>query len=144
MQIKSFLAKIKIPHSYYYVSPCPNCGSKVTGRLVRRPLTDADKVMELSLKNGELIKFSRSANTAYCETCNHEWYESIKLKLLPREEIENQKKIRNTEEKLAGLNSPTNKTKYKIEDLRSEEVETIKILYLDEETIKEAKKNGKL
>lgn len=81
----------RVPRIYYYVPPCPSCGSRKTGRYVRQPLTAADMryVETESLKNGELVRFAPRVpeKNAYCEDCGHEWACGISARLVPRERI---------------------------------------------------------
>ena len=81
----------RIPHIYYYVPPCPACGSRKTGRYVRQPLTAGDmRFVEVeSLRSGELIRFAPRIpeKNVYCEDCGHEWACSIRASLMPRERI---------------------------------------------------------
>ena len=81
----------RIPHIYYYVPPCPVCGSRKTGRYVRQPLTTGDMlyVERESLRNGELVRFAVHIpeKNAYCDECGYEWGCSIRARLMPRERI---------------------------------------------------------
>ena len=96
----------KIPHIYYYVDPCPKCGSRKTGRYVRRAATqdDARYIMEESLRNGELIRFAGwlvPKNNAYCEDCGHEWPCRIQGKPMTEKEVMEEKAARGTNAKYA-------------------------------------------
>lgn len=81
----------RIPAVYYYVPPCPVCGSRKTGRYVRQPLTTGDMlyVERESLRNGELVRFAVHIpeKNAYCDDCGHEWECRIRAHLMPREKI---------------------------------------------------------
>ena len=91
----------KRPVLYYYVPPCPACGSRITGRYVRRPSSkwDMEYVYEDSLKHGELVKMAERVPiaNAYCEECGNEWPQHLGLKILPAWQVEEEKKIRNTD-----------------------------------------------
>ena len=90
----------KIKHPYYYVPPCPVCGSRCTGRFVRRPVKNSLYVEEESLKNGEIIRFCQGfpQDRVFCVDCGHEWEFRVLIKFLTREEISEEKKARGTEE----------------------------------------------
>ena len=97
--------KIKnlIKKPYYYVPPCPSCGSHVTGRFVRmRGQNDNDWMINEALKNGELISLVPEVlnKTAYCVECDYTWYTDIQLKFLNNEQIKEQKTERYTNEAL--------------------------------------------
>ncbi len=68
-------------HLYYYVPPCPMCGSRRTGRYVIEPRNaqDARYTMEQSLAHGELIRFCARDpfRNCYCEDCGYEWPANI-------------------------------------------------------------------
>jgi hypothetical protein len=95
----------RIPHIYYYVPPCPACGSRKTGRYVRQPLTAGDmRFVEVeSLRSGELIRFAPRIpeKNVYCEDCGHEWACSIRASLMPRERIMEEQTARGSAEKYA-------------------------------------------
>ena len=95
----------RIPHIYYYVPPCPACGSRKTGRYVRQPLTAADiRFVETeSLRSGELVRLAARIpeKNAYCEDCGHEWACSISARLLPQERIAEEQVTRGTAAKYA-------------------------------------------
>lgn len=99
-----FRKHIKKP--YYYVPPCPNCGSKITGRYIKLNRdTVSDWQVAESLKNGEIVKpllmESRTGsvpNAAFCLSCEHEWDPEISLQFFSLAEIEEQKDLRHTRE----------------------------------------------
>ncbi len=92
----------KIPHIYYYVPPCPECGSRKTGRYVRKPLTSADAwyVETQSLQNGELIRFAKNVpfENAYCEDCGNKWHVLVRACLKTAAEIQDEIEVRGSKE----------------------------------------------
>ena len=92
-----------VPRLHYNVPPCPECGSRKTGRYVRRPFFEKDALyMEReSFRNGELIRMVDRVpvKNAYCEDCGHEWAQQINLSFFNREEVEEEKRERDTTEK---------------------------------------------
>ena len=80
-------------HIYYYIPPCPKCGSMHTGRYVKQPrrAEDARYMMEQSLKHGELIRFTyiEPLNNAFCEDCGYEWPQPVRTMRMTRKEIMN-------------------------------------------------------
>lgn len=88
------------PCLYYYVPPCPECGSNITGRYVRKPFTKADirYVKNESLKHGEIIRMTEKVPVAnaFCETCGHEWPEHIYARIVPMWMAEEEKTKRRT------------------------------------------------
>ena len=95
----------RVPHIYYYIPPCPACGSRKTGRYVRQPLTAGDRrfVETESLRNGELVRFAPHVpeKNAYCEECGHEWTHAVSVRLVPRERIMEEQAARGTAAKYA-------------------------------------------
>lgn len=77
-------------HFYYYVPPCPKCGSRRTGRYIKRPITDSGFIKEKSLKMGELVRFAPSEpiKNAFCEDCGYEWGTRIITMLWPSVRIQ--------------------------------------------------------
>ena len=91
---------MKMRYPYYYVPECPECGSRCTGRFVRKPLRDSLYVEENSLKNGEIIRFSKGfpQDRVFCVDCGHEWNHHVLVRFLTREELDQEKEERGTEE----------------------------------------------
>lgn len=94
------MKKIKMKYPYYYVPECPECGSKCTGRYVRKPLKEAIYVEESSLKNGEIIRFTSGfvQDRAFCVDCGFEWSHHVLIRFLTREELDLEKRERGTDE----------------------------------------------
>ena len=94
---------MKIPAIYYYVPPCPECGSRKTGRYVSRSITqeDTNYMIKESLKHGELVRIRNPVpiNNAYCEECGHEWPQIIRARLWDTEKVEEETCARGTFEK---------------------------------------------
>jgi hypothetical protein len=98
-KVKAMLGKIRKP--YYYVPPCPVCGSAVTGRLVSdHRYNEIQWMINDALKNGELIRPvpKIGAQNCFCLSCGSEWYTETRLMMFSRDQIEEQKKIRHTDE----------------------------------------------
>lgn len=99
------MAKFKIPnlkikHFYYYVPPCPKCGSRITGRYVKQPRKqdDAEYMQRESLKHGELIRFvpSEPTKNCYCEECEYEWGHKVQMYLISKERMNEEIEVRDT------------------------------------------------
>ena len=102
-KIKHFFNKI-IKKPYYYVPPCPCCGSHITGKFVKmRGTYETDWMINEALRNGELIAPVPEVleHTAYCVECDHTWNAYIPMKMLTQEEIQQQKILRMTNEILS-------------------------------------------
>ena len=95
-----------LPKMYYNVPPCPQCGSRRTGRYLRKPISidpeDERSMVEKCLKHGELIRFSWMVpiRNAYCEDCGHEWAQNIRVELVSPERIMEEAAARGTMEEL--------------------------------------------
>lgn len=100
MKIKELLKKIiRVP--YYYVPPCPFCGSKMTGRYLKSHwAADDEYVADTSLKNGELVVFRPEipSKNVFCVNCGHDWTEYIESRFMTLEEIDKEKAARSTNE----------------------------------------------
>ena len=90
----------KIKRPYYYVPPCPVCGSRQTGRFTRSKdaYNDNWSIRE-ALKNGEyltpIVDPPEDVN-AYCLECEHIWKAEIEVLMLNKDEIRNEMKSRQT------------------------------------------------
>lgn len=86
---------------YYYVPPCPCCGSRLTGRFVKEHrVTEHDWMLKETLKNGELIKalpVLPEYETAFCVNCEYTWRAQVELKLLTINEINEERMARMTD-----------------------------------------------
>lgn len=94
---------IRIRFPYYYVPPCPACGSTETGRIVKEPDTHEKYTMISSLKNGEIIMFDPApepVNNLFCLSCGHQWTGEVDMQMLTREQIRQEQKKRGTPELL--------------------------------------------
>ncbi len=83
---------------YYYVPPCPCCGSYVTGRYVRVWFFDP-WVTEEALRHGEHVRPTYDddyRDVAYCLNCDYEWPEIVTHRWMTLREINRQKTIRHT------------------------------------------------
>ena len=90
---------IRLP--YYFVPPCPVCGSERTGRYVKFHSTVSDEyTTKMSLKNGELTQFTDRIDpekTFFCVDCGAEWSEYAGVRWLSINEINEEKKKRATD-----------------------------------------------
>lgn len=100
---------------YYYVPPCPVCGSAETGRIVKEPASHAEYMMISSLKNGEIIMFDPSpspTDNLFCLSCGHQWTGDAVVRMLTKAQICHEQKKRGTLEildeykKANGLDGP--------------------------------------
>ena len=87
---------------YYYVPPCPDCGSAATGRYVNPPLINKDYMIIESLQNGEIIRYKSKLkeNRCFCTDCGFEWEESPRVVRITDEEKNGERKRRHTEKLL--------------------------------------------
>ena len=88
---------------YYYVPPCPACGSPETGRIVKEPGSHADYTMVSSLQNGEIIMFDPApepVNNLFCLSCGHQWTGDVQVRMLTKAQIRQEQKRRGTLELL--------------------------------------------
>lgn len=88
--------------TYYYVPPCPICGSEVTGRYVSKPWVNQKYMMMESLKNGEIIRFRKKVpdKNMFCEDCGFEWREDVRIVRIEQEDKDGEIARRGTEKKL--------------------------------------------
>ena len=99
-EIKSKLNQL-IHHVYYYVPPCPCCGSPITGHTIKiqgfNP-SDIDWQVIESLKHGELIRplDEVKEKNCFCLNCGYEWEDMIETRFLSNDEINEEKKKRST------------------------------------------------
>ena len=86
-------------HFYYYVPPCPKCGSRKTGRYMKMPFTGSGYTKEDSLKNGEWVRFAKEEpiENCFCMTCGTNWSGKVSLKWWPFDRIQEEIRARETE-----------------------------------------------
>lgn len=97
-KIKERLNKI-IHRTYYYVPPCPFCGSPITGYFVKlRRENDIQWQINECLRHGELIEpvEEMSDKNCFCTECGAEFKAAIETKFLSQEEIDKEKTRRMT------------------------------------------------
>lgn len=91
---------MKFPAMYYYVPPCPRCGSRKTGRYVSRSITqeDTNYMIKESLRHGELVHVRNPVpvKNAYCEDCGYEWAEHIYAQLWDTGRVQEEIEARGT------------------------------------------------
>lgn len=107
-QIKNKLSNI-IKKPYYYISPCPKCQSKMTGRYIQEHMEyDTQWAIDESLKNGEIVSAVPEIpyKNAFCLNCNYEWEEEARLKLLSLKEINEERIARCTNELYKAIHPP--------------------------------------
>lgn len=139
------LPKIKYP--YYYVPPCPHCGSRKTGRYVREPLYRPEYVKEDSLKHGEWIRFLDSIprDNVFCLSCGNEWPAKISLKLMTQKEIQDEKDARETEGFYLQMTGKDNADHSEQDEVQEADIidrrkrDRIELFYADEELIRKLK-----
>ena len=85
--------------TYYYIPPCPKCGSRVTGRY-RAKTIDYDDVELDSLKHGEIVRpaSAEPIKNAFCCDCGYTWGCTASLKLWSVDRIQEEKEARGTDE----------------------------------------------
>ena len=89
----------KVKKPYYYVGPCPECGSFETGRFIKyKDVTNTEWMINEALRNGELIEPLPEVtfHNCFCNACGIVWHEEIELKMATLQEIKNQKELRDT------------------------------------------------
>ena len=90
-----------IPHLYYYVPPCPVCGSEITGRYIKKYMGDnGKKIIEDGFRHGEIIKLTpqKSQNNCFCLACNNEWSDIIQPMMIRDDRMEEEIKKRHINE----------------------------------------------
>lgn len=96
----------KIVHvPYYYVPPCPNCGSRKTGYYIRSNGDYQTRWSEIqAFKNGELVEAVPiiPRENAFCIDCGYNWKELIDAKMMSLEFISNEIEARKTNILLKG------------------------------------------
>ena len=100
--IKYIRSHIRVP--YYYVRPCPVCGSEMTGRIMRSSNSTTELWQRIeALKSGELIRHTpvKTKDNTFCLSCNFEWAGRIPLRFITMEEREKEKEKRMTKYILA-------------------------------------------
>lgn len=98
--IKNISKKLKFQF-YYYVPPCPECGSHMTGRYVKGYNSyEADWMINESLRKGELITLvpEIKEKNCYCTECDAEWYSDIKFMVINGLRLEKEIEDRHTKE----------------------------------------------
>ena len=111
---KSGLFKNLIRIPYYYVPPCPSCGSRITRRYVKiHRDTEMEYMNESSLKNGEIIAFLPEVpkNNFFCVECGFEWGGICEASMLSLEEIREEKDARHTDEMFVNAREETTESK---------------------------------
>lgn len=104
----SFVKKIlgvrsSVKKPYYYVPPCPVCGSRQTGHFIlQHRETEQDWAIMDALRAGELVVPVEESvlETAVCFRCQHVWVADNRWLMLTLSEIENEKRERGTKELL--------------------------------------------
>ena len=91
MSFIEFISNLKI-HPYKYIEPCPKCGSYITGRYMKEPITESDMeyIERESLKHGEIVRFApREPDlNAFCVDCGHKWRYMPRTIFLSKAEME--------------------------------------------------------
>ena len=87
-----------IKKPYYYVPPCPSCGSMKTGHYVKEVNLDPSFAARESLKNGELAIPVREIpyENVFCLDCGFSWHHTVSMRWMSLADIEEQKISRDT------------------------------------------------
>lgn len=97
--------KIRMP--YYYVAPCPKCGSRMTGRFIRDHRTnDITWVIQSALRHGELVRAMPELPQyadSFCLSCDNVWFSNNGLRWFTADQIREEKRARHTIEILAAM-----------------------------------------
>ncbi len=86
-------------HIYYFIPPCPKCGSRRTGRYMRKPYMSAGSIRKMNLNAGELVRFEQEVpdRNLYCADCGHTWRGTAQFKFWPKDKIREEADVRGTE-----------------------------------------------
>lgn len=89
-------------HIYYYMPPCPVCGSEITGRYVSTPYIKKDSMVIESLKKGEIVELKKRVpeKNAFCTSCGFQWKEEPRVVLINDDELDAEIARRKTELRL--------------------------------------------
>ena len=98
-KLKDFVYKV-IRKPYYYIPPCPVCGSEVTGRIVSgsHRATERDWMINEALRNGEIMlpSLEDTDDNCFCVECGATWYHMISMQMFTLDQINKEKKKRGT------------------------------------------------
>lgn len=85
---------------YYYVSLCPYCGSKATGRLIEGTDKDESYLVRDALRHGEIVSVVDGVygNNCFCMDCGTTWQEDVKLDMISKERLSMERRDRHTSE----------------------------------------------
>jgi len=88
-----------VRHPYYYIPPCPKCGSRRTGRYIKET-RGSQYIEEESLRHGEIVRFAMSepVKNAFCVDCDYTWGCTPQLKFWTTDRIQEEIEARTTEE----------------------------------------------
>ncbi len=99
MGLLSFIENLRI-YPYKRIEPCPNCGSRVTGRYIKEPFTETDMeyIERESLKHGEIVRFAprEPIKNAFCVECDYRWHMFPRTVYLTKKELEEEIEVRGT------------------------------------------------
>ena len=85
--------------TYYWVPPCPFCGSEKTGRFIfPMPFQKYQQLVD-SCRNGELVMFydDLQDETAFCAECGYKWNAKIESRFLTDAERDAERKKRDVD-----------------------------------------------
>lgn len=87
--MKTINLKKFIPCVYYFVPPCPACGSRVTGYYMKQELFNYSWSKEEALKHGEIVKQVAIVpeKNVFCETCGFEWYYPVRCSIVSKARV---------------------------------------------------------
>lgn len=101
--MKDFLRTLhlKSPVSYYYVPPCPKCGSRMTGRFVKEHGdADTEFIVRESLKHGELVSPAAEIpdKNLFCAECGYTWEGQVHMRFITFAQMQEEIEARGTKE----------------------------------------------
>lgn len=99
---KDFFQRLRdrIPTSYYYVPPCPVCGSRMTGRFIKQHNdVDTQFAIKESLRHGELVSpvSEIPEKNLFCVECGHTWSGPVPMRFISHAEMMEEREARNTD-----------------------------------------------
>lgn len=85
-------------HLYYYVRPCPKCGSHRTGHYMRNSVFGSTYSITSSLQHGEWVRLADGdpINNCFCLDCGYEWPDIVETRFLDDDALQKEKQERGT------------------------------------------------
>lgn len=90
---------------YYDIPPCPECGSRRTGRYLRSSFFETEnmKILEEGILCGEVVDLTtdpQKKHTAFCRDCGHEWHYEARASVIGKTERDRQRRERFSEKEI--------------------------------------------